>query len=269
MSSIAEALKRAERERMRVVNLPSPPPMTQAPPMPAQQQTTETIVEDVTAKRQLNLPTSLVVYHERAGRVAEQYRRIRDALMMENDKREPQMLVITSAVAGEGKTITVLNLGLSLVEIRANRVLLIDGNMHASKGGGSLSRLLRLQKQRGLVEMLSTDEGGGEQVTDFIQATPWHHLYVLPTKVQKSGGELLRSPKLRMGLRTLRSRFDWVLIDSPAAEVLPDAGILGECSDGIMITVAMHRTSEERVRQTLRRLRSMNLPVKSCILTRQ
>ncbi|MCL2645515.1 MAG: AAA family ATPase [Phycisphaerales bacterium] len=305
MSSIAEALKRAERERerMRAKEVPATTgglaevvlwknfveatvtpvasaiqqtPVAQAPAVRTRQQATETIVEDYTSKHKLNLPASLVVYHERAGRVAEQYRRIRERLMAENAKREPQMLVVTSAVAGEGKTTTVLNLGLSLVEIRANRVLLIDGNLHASrKGGASLSGLLKLQTQPGLVEMLSSEEEQLEYFS-FIQATPWHHLYVLPTKVQGGGGtaeravELLKSPKLHAGLRALRSQFDWVLIDSPAALDLPDAGILGGGggADGIMMTVALHRTPEERVLRTLRLLRSMNLPVKSCILTR-
>jgi len=266
MSSIAEALRRAERDQMKVMSQPAQVPVAQAvvqaPPIPVRQQATETIVEDVTAKRKLNLPASVVVYHERAGRVAEQYRKIRETLMAENEKMEPRMLVVTSAMAGEGKTITVLNLGLSLVEVRANRVLLIDGNMRASK---SLSGLLRLENRAGLVEMLSTED---EQVENFIQATPWHHLYVLPTKVQRGGEELLRSSKLRAGLRALRSRFDWVLIDSPSAEKLPDAGILGDCADGMMMVVAMHRTRAERVRRTLRRLRSMNLAVKSCVLTR-
>ena len=243
-------------------------PAASSPAARTQRHAAETIVEDYGAKRQLNLPATLVVYHERAGHVAEQYRRIRDALMADNPKREPQMLVVTSSVGGEGKTTTVLNLGLSLVEIHANRVLLIDGCLSADERHPSLSALLKMTGERGLAEMLTSPP---EEVQSWVRATPWHHLYVLPSgakTVEAAAVELLKSAALRTCLRRLRANFDWILIDSPAAMTLPDAGLLGGVSDGMLVTVAMHHTPREKAQTTVRRLRSMNLPVKSCILTR-
>jgi Mrp family chromosome partitioning ATPase len=317
MSSISDALKRAQQERERLrapnpaegatsaegrpetslasvvlrkyaVEVPkekhdaTPPvmPLTQAmrnapattpaPAVRAQQQAAATIVEDYASKRNLHLPASMVVYHDRAGRAAEQYRHIRDGLMAGNAKREHQVLVITSATVREGKTVTIMNLGLSLAEIRANRVLLVDGALHAGAKGESLTDMLKMRSASGLSELLQ--EGEGEKsVQASIQATPWHNLFVLPSGAKTTpveAAQLLQSPHLRTVLRQLRATFDWVLIDSPAALALPDAGLLGAQADGVHLAVALHHTPEGKVQTALRRLRSMNLPVKSAILTR-
>ncbi len=320
MSSIADALRRAEqeRERMRqdeagaagnasphrggsladVVLRKAPPekapavappvpatvtpvadavkraPTEETPAVKAQQQATETIVEDYASKRKLNLPSSLVAYHDRSGATAAQYRRIRDKLMLMNAKREPQVIVVTSSLPGEGKTTTVLNLGLSLVEIRANRVLLIDGCMeeeHASRP--SLTSLLKMQSERGLAELLSMPPDSPQTLPEesFTKATPWHRLFVLPSGAKTGAAAataLLKSTMLRTALRQMRANFDWVLVDAPAAMDMPDAGLLGGASDGMVVTVAMHRTPQSKAQKTVRRLKSMNLPVRMCLLTR-
>jgi Mrp family chromosome partitioning ATPase len=348
MSSIADALKRAQQERDRLKGAPaapSPPPsaipvpahpdaphenapppslasvvlrrnpaessapvdhpphadappdlknplaraMRQAPTEPApavrqQQRLAETIVEDYTSKRNLNLPPAMVVYHDRAGPVAEQYRRIRDNLMQANPRREHQSLVITSTRPDEGKTVTAMNLALSLVEIRSNRVLLVDGCLHAARLHATLTNLLHLQSEPGLAELLASSPASAPAssplsatapadapVDRFLKATPWHNLFILPSGARTApaaSAELLRSATLPATLRHLRSSFDWILIDAPAASLFPDAGLLGAATDGLLLAVALHHTPYAQVQNTLRRLKSMNLPLKSCILTR-
>jgi Mrp family chromosome partitioning ATPase len=248
----------------------------QAPPTPppavkAQQQAAETIVEDYASKHRLNLPAAMVVYHDRSGAIAEQYRRMRDNLMAGNPKRDPQMLVVTSSVEGEGKTTTVINLGLSMVEIRANRVLLVDGCLQQFPGrsrGKTLTELLKLQSEAGLAELLTDPV---DDVQPFIKATPWNRLYVLPAGnpiTAMTATDMLKSEALRKTLRQLKATFDWVLIDAPAALAMPHAGLFGGSSDGMLLAVALHHTPQEKVQTTVRKLKSMNLPLKSCVLTR-
>jgi Mrp family chromosome partitioning ATPase len=251
----------------------------QAPPVPppavkAQQQAAETIVEDYASKTRLNLPPAMVVYHERSGAIAEQYRKMRDNLMAGNPKRDPQMLVVTSSVAGEGKTTTVMNLGLSLVEIRANRVLLLDGCLQQHPGGGAsarrktLTELLKLSSEAGLAELLTDPV---EDLQPFIKATPWNRLYVLPAGnhiTAMTATDMLKSETLRKILRQLKGMVDWVLIDAPPALTMPHAGLFGGPSDGMLLAVALHHTPQEKVQTTVRKLKSMNLPLKSCIVTR-
>ena len=249
---------------------------TETPPaVKSEQRTAETIVEDYNSKLELNLPAAVVVYHERSGPIAEQYRKIRDGLMTSHfrgtgasARRTSQTLVITSTRPGEGKTVTALNLGLSLVEVRSNRVLLLDGCLHPS-GRPSLTQLLHLEQEKGLAELLAAP--ASENIEPYLKASPWHNLYILPTGARTStaaAAQLLQSSMLRSTLRHVANHFDWVLIDSPAASNFPDAGLLGAPSDGILMTIALHRTPHTEVQSAMRRLKSMNLPLKSCILTR-
>jgi Mrp family chromosome partitioning ATPase len=246
-------------------------PPTPAPAAKAQQQAAETIVEDYASKTRLNLPRTMVVYHERSGAIAEQYRKMRDNLMASNPKRDPQLLVVTSSVAGEGKTTTVINLGLSLVEIRANRVLLLDGCLQQHPHGNSrrtLTELLKLSSEAGLAELLTDPV---EDLQPFIKATPWNRLYVLPAGnhiTAMTATDMLKSDTLRKLLRQLRGTFDWVLIDAPPALTMPHAGLFGGSSDAMLLAVALHHTPQETVQTTVRKLKSMNLPLKSCIVTR-
>jgi Mrp family chromosome partitioning ATPase len=240
-----------------------------------EQRAAETIVEDYASKRDLNLPSSMVVYHDRAGPIAEEYRKIRDGLMAahfrgagSSARREAQTLVITSTLAGEGKTVTLLNLGLSLVEVRANRVLLIDGCLHPTRHA-SLTQLLHLGSEKGLAEFLAAP--ATENIESYLKATPWHNLHVLPSGARTTAAAaagLLQSTMLRSLLRHAAANFDWVLIDAPAAWEYPDAGLLGGPSDGILVAVALHHTPHAQVQKMLRRLKALNLPLKSCILTR-
>jgi Mrp family chromosome partitioning ATPase len=250
-------------------------PLEPPPAVRNERRAAETIVEDYAAKRDLNLPASTVVYHDRAGPIAEQYRRIRDGLMSApfrgaggSARREAQKLVITSTRAGEGKTVTVLNLGLSLVEIRANRVLLIDGCLHPTRNP-SLTQLLHLQPEKGFAELLAAP--GQESFEPYLKATPWANLHILPSGARTTpaaAAQLLQAPAFRALLRHAGGNFDWVLIDAPPAAGFPDAGLLGAASDGVLMAVALHHTPRQQVQTTLRRLKSMNVPLKSCILTR-
>jgi Mrp family chromosome partitioning ATPase len=257
---------------------PTPPPavpvnaltqaLRQAPPPPAPRtpKAVEAVVEDYASKRNLNLPHAVVVYHDRSGAIAEQYRKIRDSLLTGNPKREPQAIVVTSSSAGEGKTTTVLNLGLSLVEVRANRVLLVDGCLEAG-GRASLSSLLRLPAAKGIAELVATPNA---ELKDFVQATPWNNLFLLPAGAKTTpaaAAELLASAGFRAALRHLRSTFDWILIDTPAVQALPDAGLFAAAADSLLLAAALHRTPHKKIQSTLRRLHALNLPLKGTILT--
>lgn len=221
----------------------------------------ETIVEDYGTKRKLQLPAALAVYHDRAGAAAEQYRKIRNTLLSDG-KPGPRLWAITSSVAGEGKTTTVANLGLSLVELRAQRVLLIDADLQEA----GLSRLFHLGRAPGLEQMLRTEA----PPESFLQATPWHNLFVLPAGgvlPAAAATELLRAPHGRTALRHLRNMFDVTIADTPAAMRCPDAGLVGASADAVLVTVHLERTRPAAVQQTLRMLESLNLPVRGTILT--
>jgi|GEM_PF-2589622 len=311
MSSIADALRRAQQERERLRGSATRPPaavsapptgpslasvvlrkaapeskpdapvhealaapltaaleqQTSAPPPAVQRQqlASDTIIEDYQAKRRLDLPATIVVYHDRAGPVAQQFRDMRDRLMATNVTRDQPMLTFTSARRGEGKTTALLNLALALCEVRSHRVLLVDGCL-GDGHRGPLSHVLHLHAERGASEFFAQPA----EASTFVRPTPWHNLFVLPagaTTTASASAETLRLPSARTGLRQLRTMFDYVLIDAPAIDRGPDAGLLGTMSDGLVLVTAIGRTSARQVQTAVRRMASLNVPVKHAILT--
>lgn len=221
----------------------------------------EAICEDYESKRKLNLPPAMVVYYDRSGAAAEQYRQIRTTLLAEH--HGPQMFTITSSRHGEGKTTSLLNLGLSAVELRSLRVLLIDGDLQK----GSLTSMLKASEHRGLAELAQSDD----PVESFVQPTPWCQLFLLPAGGLQSPSmatETLKAPSIRTALRRLRGMYDLVLIDSPAAGKSPDAGLLGACGDGVLMVVSLKDTKRSEAERSLRMLTSLNIPLRGTILTK-
>lgn len=276
LSSVMDRPGRAVKTETAAVTPPAAPvvinanPLTQAVEQareqlsPAQQAATkraEAICEDYESKRKLKLPPAMAVYYDRSGPIAEQYRQIRSALLAE--QHGPQMLAITSSRNGEGKTTSILNLGLSAVELRSLRVLLIDGDLQR----GSLTSLLKVQEFRGFSELMQNNDAP----ESYIQPTPWSQLFVLPSGGLSSASvatELLKQSNLRAALRKLRGMYDLVLVDAPAVGQSPDAGLIAACCDGAVMVVSLKNTRRADAERNLRMLTSLNIPLRGTILTK-
>ena len=249
----------------------SPASLSVASPSAAQ-----TIVEDYASKRNLALPPALVVYHDRTGRAAEQYRRLRNSLLSAA-ATGPRLYVLTSTLPQEGTTTALLNLGLSLLELRHTRVLLLDGHLTSP----TLSGLLKTHPAPGLADLLASDSLSPESL---FKATPWHNLFLLPAgsfaalpPTALAATALLQRPRTRTLLQHLRNMFDVLLIDAPPALACPDAGLLtaagahpaaqGPSGDGLLLAVRLHHTPRQKVLSTLRLFDSLSLPLKGTLLT--
>ena len=71
----------------------------------------------------------LVLFHKPHSLLAEQYRALRNNILAMNRSGSPRTILVTSAMAGEGKTVTLANLGLAMGEVERNRVLLVDADI--------------------------------------------------------------------------------------------------------------------------------------------
>jgi capsular exopolysaccharide synthesis family protein len=174
------------------------------------------------------------------------YRRLRTAvrsLMPESSK----VMVVTSALSGEGKTTTTVNLAISLAQMHAP-VLLIDGDSHQQR----LSEVFRMGSFAGLQELLATpNELDEKEVLSTIQKHEATGVYVLPAgRHVPSSAELLDSAQMRTLLRILRSRFSYILIDSPAVTACVDSIILSKIADRMLMVVESGRSSREILRHT-------------------
>lgn len=174
----------------------------------------------------------------------EQFRTLRTELFHAAESRRTQIVTVTSAVADEGKTSTLLNLALAIAQSRERRVLVIEGDLRRP----SFSAYLALHPLTGINDVLN--EGTDVFRSMFRIEEPG--LYVLPvTEEANNPTEMLSSERLGDMLESLREYFDFILLDSPPVMPFADSRLLANHSDAVILViragVAPYETVEKAI----------------------
>jgi len=171
-----------------------------------------------------------LIVGERMGPVAiEQYRRI--AALLHNAQREhgTKVVMIASAVPGEGKTLTAVNLALTLSESYRRRVVLIDADLRRP----TVHQLLGVHNNFGLTSVLKSEEDKKirpHRASEFLSVVPAG----VPDPDPMSG---LTSDRMRRVIVDAAGQFDWVIIDTPPVALLPDANLLAAFVDAAILVI--------------------------------
>jgi len=164
----------------------------------------------------------------------EQYRRLAAALHHAKEASGLKVVMIASAVAGEGKSLTASNLALTFSESYQRSVLLIDGDLRRP----SLHRLFKIDAPGGLGDALMEVED-----TELALYQVSERLSILPAGKPNSDPMAgLTSVRMRRVLDEAREGFDWVFIDTPPVGLLSDANLLSAMVDATVLVIRADRT---------------------------
>ena len=187
----------------------------------------------------------LVVSRHPASPLAERYRRVR--LNLERHAASPQVIVITSAVPGEGKTTTAMNVALAFAEDRERSTLLIDADLRRP----SVARYIKPQPTLGLAGVLSGEAALDHALIEMSDS----RLFVLPAGTPTATPlDLLPADELGRLIAELRGRFDRIIIDTPPTVPFTDAAVLAAHADGALLVVRARATTTgliQRARESL------------------
>jgi len=179
------------------------------------------------------------------GIAIEQYRRLAATLHEAQATRGIRTVMITSAVPREGKTLTAVNLALTLSESYGLRVLLIDADLRRP----SVHGIFRLPNTSGLSEGLRVDKG---QLA-LIEVSPT--LTVLPAGRPDSDPMAgLTSDRMKAVIAEAVVRFDWVILDTPPVGLMPDAQLLARLADGVVVVIGAGTTPYPLVQRVVSEL---------------
>jgi protein-tyrosine kinase len=199
------------------------------------------------ADEQLRLAEPLVSFLAPVSLEADQYRTLRQLVERRRTDSTCQVLAVTSAAPGEGKSVTALNLAGALAQSSNSRVLIIDADLHRP----AVAQYLGLSDRRapGLAEAILHEEFGLPQTVRRLESL---NVSVLLAGDGKLGPyELLASPRLEKLLRDARSFYDYVIIDTPPVVPLVDCRLLGRLVDGFIVVVAANKTPRKLVAEAL------------------
>ena len=173
----------------------------------------------------------------------EQYRRLSAVLHDAQANRGTRVIMLASAVASEGKTLTATNLALTLSESYQRRVLLIDADLRKP----ALHTIFKLDTTAGLSDGLAAN---GEANLLVRQLTP--RLSLLPGGRPNSDPMAgLTSERMRKLIEEAKEEFDWVIIDTPPIVLLPDANLLASMVDAAILVVRAESTPHHLVKRAV------------------
>ena len=191
--------------------------------------------------------------------LAEAARNLRTSLLLSGQGLPPKVILCTSSVPDEGKTTTAISLAHNLAGL-GRAVLLIEADIRRlsfrdyfpeNPDGGLVSAM---EQSAALDRLIRPDSRLGVDI-------------LMGERSDRSAADLFSSPAFGRMLQGLRKEYDHILIDSPPVLAVPDARVVGQLADAILLSVAVERTAQSCVQDALRELASVNLKVSGLVMS--
>lgn len=168
---------------------------------------------------------------------SEGYRMLRTNLQFASAGKDLKTIVVTSSVSGEGKSTTSINLATTLAQAD-NEVLLMDCDLRKS----SLHKYLHISNSKGLSSLLA----GMDPLEEVLQSTQVERLQVITAgPMPPNPAELLSSVSMESFMKTIRGKYDFVILDCPPVVAVTDGAVLAAQADGTILVVASGETPIE------------------------
>jgi capsular exopolysaccharide synthesis family protein len=161
------------------------------------------------------------------------------------------VLVVTSAAGGEGKSLTALNLAMSLASAVEGRVLLVDCDLRRPQ----VHERLGIEKPQGLSDLLALTDC---DVFPFISTVGNLHVMTGGSQLGDTGG-ILSMRRTREVLARLREEYQMIILDSPPIVPVADSHFLAGLADGVILVVRARQTRRELLQRAVESLGSTNV----------
>jgi capsular exopolysaccharide synthesis family protein len=205
--------------------------------------------------------TAKLLLKDPQGVASEAFRKLRTNITFARPDSPPRVLVFTSPAAGDGKSTSVMNLAIALVQ-QGKKVLIIDADMRR----GGLHKMVKATQTPGLSEII-VGQAELENVIQSLRMEPFGSIDLISTGViPPNPAELLASPRFRGLVENLRPSYDTVLIDSPPINLVTDASIIGRETDGAVFVVRAAKSTRGEILHAVDQLRQVQIPVTGVVL---
>lgn len=168
------------------------------------------------------------------------------------------VLAVTSAIDGEGKTMVAASLAVTLANDRAlaglskqsDGILILDCNQRLHGAAGATEEFM-VEPAPGLIQYL----GDERELEDIVKPTFLNHLWVMPVGgVQHNFSALIRTPRMREMMQRLRERFELIILDLPSVLTTTDTQVLIALADQALLVVRARVTPSNLLTQALQEL---------------
>ncbi len=200
----------------------------------------------------------IVTQHDPKSPISEAYRALRTNFQFATIQEKPRVLMVTSAVPGEGKTTTAVNLAVTFADSGV-RVLLIDTDLRRPH----VHHVLKMERGRGLADVLRE----GVDFRGVIRPTRVENLSIISSgRVPPNPSELIGSTRMQQLMMQLRGEFDLIICDAPSIHVVTDPVLLAMHMDTVLLVVSAGYARRETIFLARKRLDAAQCPIAGVVL---
>ena len=155
-------------------------------------------------------------------------------------------IMVTSCVEDEGKSVTAINLAVSIASRAQHTVLLVDLDLRSA----GIQRYLGLDVEKGIFDFLYREE----PMSELLINPGLPKMVVLPVgKTLRGSTEILSSPKIENLVHEMKNRYKerYVILDCPPLLQSPDALVVSSYADGIILVVEAGKTSRTQISNSI------------------
>ena len=193
------------------------------------------------------------------SRLAEAYKVLRTNVEFLRRGRQVQVILITSSIAKEGKTITASNLAVSLA-YAGRKALLVDADLRCP----TLDKVFNLQCEVGLAHILKNMLS----LNQAVQRTLIDNLDFISTGGEVvNSAELLMTARMREFVSEAQQTYDFVIIDSSSLLAVTDPAIIGASADAIILVIRASHLKHHLLSRAMDLLQAVGTPVLGTVIT--
>ncbi|MCP4267903.1 MAG: polysaccharide biosynthesis tyrosine autokinase, partial [Candidatus Brocadiaceae bacterium] len=213
------------------------------------------IIEKVGTKAS---PSDLITHELPKSVIAEAFRSVRTGVMFSLIDKPSKLIMVTSAVQGEGKTFIASNLAYSIAQT-GKKTLLVDTDLRKPR----LNEVFKVERKPGLSNHLI----GVDNFDSIVKASLAPDLSIITCGIiPPNPSEILESSSLEKFCDTVRDKFDIVIFDTPPAMTVTDAVVLSKNMDGVILTIKSGSTAKNTVKRCISKLTSSKCEVLGAII---
>lgn len=209
-------------------------------------------------KKKVTVQSDILVGSRHSFLFTEAYKSLRTNVLFSLAKEGCRKIMITSPLAGEGKSTVSSQLAASFAEMGAS-VLLIDCDLRRGKS----HRLFEIKRSPGLANVLA----GFSDVNTAVSKTQIENLFVLPAgAVPPNPAELLASPRMQALVSEFEKSFDYIILDTSPVNVVSDALPLVKLADGVLVVARQNYTDQDDLTRAIENLEFVEAKILGIVL---
>jgi capsular exopolysaccharide synthesis family protein len=203
----------------------------------------------------------IVSFHYPRSGLTENFKQIQLVVQNMLPEGSNRIVMFTSAQSGEGKTTASLNFAASIAQDTSKRVIIVDADMREPM----VHSLLGMRNQRGFGDLLTSDA----PIESVTVNTPVPGLQaILCGEMPPNPAELIASERTHQVFAELKSKYDYIVVDTPPVLPVVDTIHMGAFADGVLLIVEAARTSRRKIQRAVQLLNNAHASVMGFLLNK-